>query len=103
MQPDDFRVALQEGLAAPVPVSSSGSQLDVQGGDPQLLAALGHILSGQHGSVWRRLVSVRLHLHPTGHTADRLPGNRCKAQKTGNHHMGITILLMLAPTCRTGR
>lgn len=57
-----------------VPVSSGGSQLDVQSCDPELLAALSDVLSCQHGGVWRRLVSVGLHLHPAGDTADCLPG-----------------------------
>ncbi len=52
------------------PVSTSGPQLDVQSGDPQLLAPLSHILSCQHSSIRRGLVSVGLHLHPTGNTAD---------------------------------
>ncbi len=58
-----------------VPVSSSGSQLDVQRCDSELFAALSDVLSCQHGGVRRRLVSVRLHLHPAGHSADCLPGN----------------------------
>lgn len=78
-------------LATTVPVASSGSQLDVQSSDSKLFAALGHILSGQHGSIWRRLISVCLHLHPTSHTADRFPGNRCIGQKTCNHHIPNTI------------
>lgn len=60
---------------ASLPISSGGSQLDVQRCDSQLFAALSHILSGQHGGVRRRLVSVGLHLHAAGHTADGLPRN----------------------------
>lgn len=52
------------------PVPAGGPQFDVQGGDAQLLAPLSYILSSQHGSVGRGLVSVGLHLHPAGHTAD---------------------------------
>lgn len=55
------------------PVSTSGPQLDVQSGDPQLLAPLSHILSRQHSSIRRGLVSVGLHLHPTSNTADCFP------------------------------
>ena len=58
-----------------LPVSSGGSELDVQGGDAELLAALSDVLCGQHGGVWGRLISVCLHLHTAGHSADRLPGN----------------------------
>ena len=64
-----------------LPVSSGGSELDVQGSDAQLLAALGDVLGGQHGSVWRRLISVCLHLHTAGHSADRLPGNQTMTKK----------------------
>lgn len=91
MQPNDFRVGLQKILALTVPVSPSGSQLDVQSSDSKLFAALGDILSGQHGSIWRRLISVCLYLHPTSHTADCFPGNKCNVQKTCNHHILIMI------------
>lgn len=53
-----------------LPVSTSGPQLDVQGGNSQLLAPLSHILSRQHSSIRGGLVSVGLHLHPTSNTAD---------------------------------
>lgn len=78
-------------LATTVPVPSGGSQLDVQSGDSELFAALGDILSGQHGSVWRRLISVCLHLHPTGHAADRFPGNKCNGQTTCNHQVLLKV------------
>lgn len=55
------------GLGA---VTTSGTDLDVQGGDAQLLAASGDVLSSQHGGVGRRLVTVGLDLHSTGDTAD---------------------------------
>ena len=38
--------------------------------DAELLAAGGNVLSSQHGSVGRRLVTVSLDLHTTGDTAD---------------------------------
>lgn len=104
MQPNDFSADPQKTWATTVPVSSSGSQLDVQSSDSKLFAALGHILSGQHGSIRRRLVSVCLHLHPTSHAADRFPGNKRNGQPTGNHHIPVNIpLLRLALTCRTGQ
>lgn len=55
------------------PVSASGPELDVQSSDAKLLAPLGNILGSQHSSVWRRLISVSLHLHATSHTADCFP------------------------------
>lgn len=91
MQLNDFSVDLQKILATTVPVSSSGSQLDVQSSDSKLFAALGDILSGQHGSIWRRLISVCLYLHPTSHTADCFPGNKHNGQNTCNQHIPIEI------------
>lgn len=55
------------GLGA---VATSGTDLDVQGGDAQLLAARSDVLGSQHGGVRRRLVTVSLDLHATGDTAD---------------------------------
>lgn len=55
------------GLGA---VTTSGPDLDVEGGDAQLLAAGGDVLSSQHGSVGGGLVTVSLDLHTTGDTAD---------------------------------
>lgn len=40
----------------------------MKGGDADLLAADGAVLSGQHGSVGRRLVTVSLDLHATSDT-----------------------------------
>jgi hypothetical protein len=51
-------------------LTSSGTDLDVQSVDAQLLAADGHVLSCQHCSVWGGLVSVRLDLHSSGDTGD---------------------------------
>ena len=48
----------QEGTEA----SSCGPEFDVEGSDAQLLASLGYILGSQHGSIWRGLISVSLHL-----------------------------------------
>lgn len=49
------------------PVSTSGSEFDVEGIDADNLAPLSHILSCQHSSVWRRLVTISLHLHASSH------------------------------------
>merc|ERR1719198_2802850 len=46
--------------------------LDVEGGDTDLLASDGNVLSGQHGSVRRGLVTIGLDLHTTGNTGDGL-------------------------------
>lgn len=67
-----------------VPVSSCGPEFDVQGSDAQLLAPLGHILGSQHGCIWRGLISVSLHLHPTSHSADGF-----LARKIGNMDKGV--------------
>lgn len=45
--------------------TTGSTELDVKGGDTDLLAADGAVLSGQHGSVGRRLVTVSLDLHAT--------------------------------------
>ena len=42
----------------------------VEGSNAQLLASVVYILGSQHGSVWRGLISVSLHLHPTSYMAD---------------------------------
>jgi hypothetical protein len=47
-------------------VSTSGSELDVQGSDTELLASSGNILGSQHSSVRRRLITISLDLHSTG-------------------------------------
>ena len=52
------------------PISSCGPEFDVESSDAQLLASLGYILGSQHGSIWRGLISISLHLHPTSYTAD---------------------------------
>lgn len=50
--------------------TTSGTDLDVQGGDAELLAAGGDVLGRQHGGVGGGLVTVGLDLHTTGDTAD---------------------------------
>ena len=52
------------------PISSCGLEFDGEGSNAQLLASLVYILGSQYGSVWRRLISVSLHLHPTSYMAD---------------------------------
>lgn len=62
--------------APALPISSRGPEFDVESSDAQLLAPLGYILGSQHGSIWRRLISVCLYLHPTSYTADGFPGDK---------------------------
>jgi hypothetical protein len=57
------------GLGA---LTASGAQLDVNSGHAELLNAGGAVVSGQHGSVGRGLVTISLHLHTTGGTAQSL-------------------------------
>lgn len=78
---------LSAGAGSLGAVSTSSSDLDVQSGDAELLAAgscpkyqyhVGHlsailrtdVLGSQHGSVWGGLVTVSLDLHATGDTGD---------------------------------
>lgn len=42
----------------------------MQGGDTELLAALGNVLRGKHGSVRGRFVTVGLDLHAAGDADD---------------------------------
>lgn len=51
-------------------VTTSGTDLDVEGSDAELLAAGRNVLSSQHGSVGRGLITIGLDLHTTGNTAD---------------------------------
>ena len=50
--------------------TTGSTDLDVESVDTELLATGSNILSSQHGSVGRRLVTVSLDLHTTGDTAD---------------------------------
>lgn len=53
-------------------VATSGSHLDVHGGDTKVLHLGGSIHGGKHGSVRGSLISVSLDLHATGHSAKGL-------------------------------
>merc|ERR1719270_1234298 len=66
-------------------VTTSGSQLDVQGSDSKSLDLLSNILCGQHSSVGRRLITISLHLHATSHPADGLP-----AGEVGDVNEGVS-------------
>ena len=50
--------------------TTRGTDLDVEGSDAKLLATSSNILSSQHSSVGRRLVTVSLDLHTTSDTAN---------------------------------
>lgn len=65
-------------------VAAGRADLDVQRVDAELLALDSDVLGGQHGGVRRRLVTVSLHLHPTG-DAD----NGLTASQIGYVHKGV--------------
>lgn len=52
-------------------------KLDVDSGDPNRLAPLGHVLCGKHSSIRRGFVTVSFHLHPTSDTNNGFPKARC--------------------------
>lgn len=58
--------------------TTSGTDLDVEGSDAELLAAGGDVLGSQHGGVGGGLVTVGLDLHTTSDTGDGLTA-------AGNH------------------
>lgn len=60
----------QWGTVAEGQHTTSGTDLDVQGSDAELLAAGSDVLGSQHGGIRRGLVTVGLDLHTTGNTAD---------------------------------
>jgi hypothetical protein len=62
----------------------SSPNLDVQRIDTQLLAPRGNVLRSQHGSVWGGLVTIRLDLHASCDTAQRLT-----AGQIGNVDEGV--------------
>ncbi|ANB13654.1 hypothetical protein AWJ20_1953 [Sugiyamaella lignohabitans] len=83
--------------------TTSSSDLEVEGVDTNLLALDGNVLSGQHGSVRRRLVVVGLDLHTTGNTRDGFTtgqiGNvdegiieRCKDTSNSEDKLSLTGL-----------
>lgn len=53
-------------------VATGCADLDMEGGDTELLAFDSNVLGGQHGSVRGRLVTVSTNLHAAGDTDDRL-------------------------------
>ena len=56
----------------------------MKGSDAQFLASLGYMLGSQHGSIWRVLISVNLHLNPTSYMADGF-----LARKIGDMHKSV--------------
>ena len=64
--------------------TTSGADLDVQGSDAELLAALSDVLGRQHGSVGRGLVAVGLDLHAAGDA-----GNGFAPGQIGDVHKGV--------------
>merc|ERR1711962_184250 len=51
-------------------VATSCSQLHMEGGDADFLASYSHILSSQHSSIRRGLITICLDFHPTCNTRD---------------------------------
>merc|ERR1711973_956107 len=89
------------GLGA---VASGGSQLNVKSGDSKGLDLLSNILSSQHSSVGGRLVTVSLHLHSTGDSADGLSTREISHVHKGVVEGGVDVsntehLLSLANPC----
>lgn len=46
--------------------ATGGTELDVEGGDAEVLKTGGNVLGGKHGSVGGRLIAISLDLHTTG-------------------------------------
>lgn len=73
--------------------TTSGTDLDVEGSDAELLAAGGDVLGSQHGSVGGGLITVGLDLHTTGDTADGFAA-------TGiTQNVSLRLLLLLFRNC----
>mmetsp|Transcript_42013 Transcript_42013/g.105971 ORF Transcript_42013/g.105971 Transcript_42013/m.105971 type:complete len:229 (+) Transcript_42013:308-994(+) len=51
-------------------VTTLSTKLDVDGGHVDTLQTLNNVLSGQHGGVRAALITISLHLHATGNTAE---------------------------------
>ena len=64
--------------------TASSTELDVEGVDADLAATGSNVLSGQHGGVGRRLVTVGLDLHAAGDARDRL-----LARQIGDVHESV--------------
>jgi hypothetical protein len=50
--------------------TTSSSELDVESVDTEFLTLGGNLLSGQHGSIRRRFITISLDLHTTSDTRD---------------------------------
>lgn len=62
--------ALGTGSGSLGAIATGGADLDVEGGDTELLASGSNVLGSQHGSVRRRLIAISLDLHTTSDTDD---------------------------------
>lgn len=74
-------------------LTSSSSNLNVKGIDPQFLAPRSHILSRQHSSVWRGLVSICLDFHSASHTGDGFTATGITQNVSLRNHIPHTGLL----------
>lgn len=77
--------------------TTGGAELDVEGVDAELLAALSNVLRGKHGRVGRGLVTVSLDLHATGDTDDSLPTHAEKTRERVERDAGRGRLGLTAP------
>ena len=69
--------------------TTGAADADVDGSDADLLAARGAVLRGKHGSVRRRLVTVRLDLHTAGNTDDGLLAGEIRHMDKGIVERGV--------------
>ena len=63
--------------------SSGGSQFDVKSGNSALLASFGHVLSGKHSSIRRRLISISFHFHTSRDSGDGLTSGEIRDVNKG--------------------
>jgi len=63
----------------------------VQRVDAERLANFGHVLSGQHGSVWRGLVSVSFDFHTTSDTGDGFFSGQVSDVHEGVVEAGVNV------------
>merc|ERR1711976_1018367 len=73
------------------PVTSGGSQLDVQNGDAKGLDLFGDVLGSQHSGVGRRFVTICFDFHSTGHTAQGFAARQVCDMDKGVVERGINV------------
>jgi len=83
--------ALSTGAGGLCTSSTSGTELDVEGGDANLTAARSDVLGSQHGRVGRGLVTVCLDLHTTSDTRDGLLARQIRDMDEGVVERGVDV------------